>query len=197
MHLPPQKYKVADEFKVVPSPKWFLTCCLRNVWTRLETLKASVTSVFGQILKIDGMKKICRKFAGEVANSPNIALNVENKRGEILQSVMTSSEAVTSLQPLADGLVVNCYSAADVDPPVLLYTDRDCCSESGPSKFQVFFGVWESLQIPLDIWHFMHRLEVGCSSEVPSVVWCTRMVYLCHAFQDAYLNGAKMIMPTC
>ena len=127
-------------------------------------MKASVTSVFGQILKNDGTKKICRKPAGEVANSANFALNVGNERGEILQSVMTSSEAVTSLQPLADGLV-NHYSAANVDPPVLLYTDRDCCSESGPSKFQVFFAAWESLQIRLDIWHFMHHLPVGCSSE--------------------------------
>ena len=164
MRLPPQKYEAADEFKVVPSPKWFLACYSRDVWTRLESLKASVTSVFGQILKIDGTKKICRKLAGEVANSANFALNVGNERGEILQSVMTSSEAVTSLQPLADGLV-NRYSAANVDPPVLLYTDRDCCSESGPSKFQVLFGAWESLQIHLDIWHFMRRLAVGCSSE--------------------------------
>ena len=94
-------------------------------------MKASVTSVFGQIFKIDGTKKICRKLAGEVANSANFALNVGNERGEILQSVMTSSEAVTSLQPFADGLV-NRYSAANVDSPVLLYTDRDCCSEFGP-----------------------------------------------------------------
>ena len=77
---------------------------------------------------------------------------------------MTSSEAVASLQPLADGLV-NRYSVANVDPPVVLYTDRDCRSESSPSKFQVLFGAWESLQIRLDIWHFMHRLAVGCSSE--------------------------------
>ena len=78
MHLAPEKYEAADEFKVVPSPKWFLTCYSRDVWTRLESLKASITSVFGQILKIDGTKKMCRKLAGEAANSANFALNVGN-----------------------------------------------------------------------------------------------------------------------
>ena len=164
LHLPSQKYDTADEFKAVPSPKWFLACYARDVWTRLESLKASITSVFGEILKIDGTKKICKKLAGEAANSANFALNVGNERGEILQSILTSSEAVSSLQPLADG-IVNRYAAANVNPPVLLYTDRDCCSESGPSKFQVLFGAWESLTIRLDIWHFMRRLAVGCSSE--------------------------------
>ena len=40
------------------------------------------------------------------------------------------------MQRLADGLM-GWYERADQEPPHLLYTDRDCCSEHGPSKLKV------------------------------------------------------------
>ena len=191
MRLPPQKYEAADEFKVVPSPKWFLACYSRDVWTRLESLKASVTSVFGQIWKIDGTKKICRKLAGEVANSANFALNVGNKRGEILQSVMTSSEAVSSLQPLADGLV-NRYSAANVDP--LFF-----CTQTEIAAMNLVHQSFRFSLVPGNLCRSAWISGILCAAlqlvVLLNPIHC--MVYLCHAFQDAYLNGTKMIMPTC
>ena len=56
------------------------------------------------------------------------ATNVGNERGEVVISVLTESESIESLQRLADGLMGR-YERADQEPPHLLYTDRDCCSE--------------------------------------------------------------------
>ena len=43
----------------------------------------------------------------------------------------------------------------------LLYIDRDCCS----GLTQAMFSGWEGLQIHLDIWHFMHQISNGCSTD--------------------------------
>jgi hypothetical protein len=66
---------------------------------------------------------------------------------------------------MADGLI-NRFSRAGVTPPVLLYTDRECCStQEGGSKLQLLFSAWENLLVRLDIFHFMRRLAVGVTSE--------------------------------
>lgn len=133
------------------------------MWSRLPSLLAAATSTYGDILKIDSTKKICKKLQGAAANTASWTTNVGNERGEVLQSVLTSSEGIADLQKLADGLVER-YEKAGQCPPTLLYTDRDCCSQ-GPSKFQQLFGKWKDLQVRLDIWHFMRRLALGCTSE--------------------------------
>ena len=74
------------------------------------------------------------------------------------------SEAQPSLQKMGDGLVAR-YTKAGQPPPELLYTDRDCCCESGPSKYHALFAAWDHLCVRLDIWHYMRRLAAGCTSE--------------------------------
>lgn len=61
--------------------------------------------------------------------------------------------------------LTNRYSQAGVTPPVLLYVDSGCCVEKGQSKLQARFGEWPDLIIRLDIWHFMRRLAVGCTTD--------------------------------
>ena len=39
------------------------------------------------------------------------------------------------------------YRDAGFPQPYLLYTDRDCCSGSGPSKFLQLFGGWDQLEV--------------------------------------------------
>ena len=39
------------------------------------------------------------------------------------------------------------YQKAKQDPPQLLYTDRDCCSVTGPSKCAQLFAEWNHLQV--------------------------------------------------
>ena len=84
----------------------------------------AVTSTYGRILKIDSTKKVCRKLQGKAANTASWATSVGNERGEVLITVLTSSEGGPALKPLADGLVGR-YRAAEQPSPVLLY--RDCC----------------------------------------------------------------------
>lgn len=109
---------------------------VRDVWSRLPELLAAATSIYGSILKIDSTKKICKKLQGAAANTATWATNVGNERGEVLISVLTESEGSPALQRVADGLIQR-YERAKQQPPHLLYTDRDCCSDSGPSKYQV------------------------------------------------------------
>ncbi|CAH1242604.1 Hypp6883 [Branchiostoma lanceolatum] len=82
---------------------------------------------------------------------------------------------MAALQKLADGLVHR-YQHAGQPPPILLYTDRDCCSESGPSKFKALFSAWDKLEVRLDIWHFMRRLAVGCTM-TQSTSWIDTLGY--------------------
>jgi hypothetical protein len=135
--FPTERYPAVSQFYYsILLCRWFLAAYIREVWSRLPALLAASTSIYGSILKIDGTKKICRKLQGAAAKTASWATNVGNERGEVLISILTASEGVEALQPFATGLMRR-YQLAGVDPPVLLYTDRDCCSQSGPSKYQV------------------------------------------------------------
>ena len=129
----------------------------------MDALLAAATSTHGSVLKIDSTKKICKKLQGSDANSASWTMNVGNERGEILISVLTSLEAVSALQSMATGLMER-YKEHKEPPPQVLYTDRDCCTKDGQSKYRVLFSGWD-LCVRLDVWHFMRRLAGGCTSE--------------------------------
>ena len=78
---------------------------------------------------------------------------------------MTSLESNEALAPMAVGLQKR-YLGVNVPAPRLLYTDRDCCSYDGPSRFQNLFPGWIGLEVRLDIWHFIRRIAFGCNSEI-------------------------------
>jgi len=164
-NLVPVVYKGEKPMKIIPSPKWFMACYVRDVYSRLDLLKAAATSVYGKVLKIGSTKKVTKKLQGVEANSANWVTNVGNERGEIVISVVTSSESTSSLKPMADGLVRR-YAAAGVEPPVILCTDRDCCgSRDSQSRFKSLFSSWSDMVVCLDIFHFMRRVVAGCTSE--------------------------------
>lgn len=77
----------------------------RDVWSRLPQLLATATSVYGKIIKIDSTKKICKKLVGASGGTATWVTNVGNERGEILISVVTVSESLPALKPMADGLM--------------------------------------------------------------------------------------------
>ena len=162
--LMPMAYQEALPFKSIPSPKWFLACYVRDVWSRLDTLQSALTAVFGKILKIDSTKKVTKKLQGEAAKSASWATSIGNEKGEILQCVLTTSESMDSLKVMANGLMDR-FEKANVASPVAIYTDRDCCSNNQPSKFNSLFNRWDGLQVRLDIFHYMRRLAMGCTSE--------------------------------
>lgn len=158
------QYEEVPPFPSFPKARYFLAAYVRDVYRRLPTLLAEATSTCGSIIKIDSTYKVCKKLQGSDAHSANMATNVGNERGEILQCVLTTSEGVDSLQALAGGLMER-YEKHHQPHPLVLYTDRDCCSSTGTSKLLELFGRWPNLQVRLDIWHFLRRLGLGCTSE--------------------------------
>lgn len=160
----PYDFPEPPRFKDIPKSKWFLACYVRDVWSRLDYIKASITSTYGSVLKIDSTKKICKKLAGQDANTASWVTNVANERGEILQSVVTTSESSVLLKDMADGLMKR-YRKANEPQPTVMYTDRDCCSINESSKLSTLFHEWADLEIRLDIWHFMRRIAVCVTSE--------------------------------
>jgi len=100
----------------------------------------------------------------DTIDSASWVTNVGNEYGAILQCVVTYSESNDTLQKMSDGITKR-YEDANVPSPKLLYTDRDCCNTNGPSKYESLFSSWKDFVIRLDVWHFMRRIAVGCSSE--------------------------------
>ena len=120
-------------------------------------MKASITSCCGEILKIDSTEKL----AGDAAGTCSWATNVGNEFGEVLSCVLTTGEGQW-LRPMAEGLVKR-YKDAGVPPPVVLYTDRDCCE--GRSIVARLFPEWPRTKVRLDVWHFMRRIASCCTTE--------------------------------
>ena len=71
-------------------------------------------------------------MAGDIEKSAAWATNVSNEFGQLLNTVFTVTESV-GLEAMAQGLVKR-YKDAGVDPPVLIYVDRDCCANDGQPK---------------------------------------------------------------
>lgn len=154
MGVTPPDYVAVGAFPKFPTAKWFLAVYVRDVWSRLPALLAALTSTYGRILKIDSTKKVCRKLQGKQLTLP-AGQPVWETRGEF--TLLTSSEGAPALKPLANGLVWR-YREAKQHLPILLYTDRDCCCATGPSKYQQLFSEWDGLIVRLDTWHFMRRI---------------------------------------
>ncbi|CAL8406944.1 unnamed protein product [Arctogadus glacialis] len=144
----------------VPKHRWLMQVYAQDVLGRLDEVKASITSLFGQVLKMDSTKKIVRKLAGQARSTASWATNVGNEHGHVLMSVLTASEG-WGLMKMAEGLVRR-YKDAGVPPPEILYVDRDCC---GNSHLLKIFGAWPGMKIRLDIWHFMRRFATGCTTD--------------------------------
>ncbi|EDO29623.1 predicted protein [Nematostella vectensis] len=92
------------EMPAVPRPAWFLSIFLRDVMTRMDVLKAEITSSFGAVLKMDSTKKVVKKVAGKAAGTSSWLTNVGNEFGIVLMSVLADSEG-EGLAYMAAGLV--------------------------------------------------------------------------------------------
>ncbi|XP_071962853.1 uncharacterized protein [Antedon mediterranea] len=154
------KFDEVSKMIPVPSVQWFLTIYCNEVMGRIDELKASITSTFGRVLKIDSTKRIVRKLAGRACGTGAWATNVGNEYGQVLITVLTAAEGC-GLNNMTNG-IINRYALAGVPPPEILYVDRDCC---GHSSIRKMFSAWPDMKIRLDIWHFMRRIAAACSTE--------------------------------
>lgn len=57
--LLPPSFQEPPQPEVIPSYKWILTVYSHDILHRLEDIKASITSTYGSILKLDSTKKVC------------------------------------------------------------------------------------------------------------------------------------------
>ena len=87
--------------------------------------------------------QVAKKLAGYAADTATWATNVGNEIGQVLMCVLTSGEG-EALRPMAKGLVRR-YEQAGVTPPLLLYSDRDCCGGSDISK--KLFPEWAQIKV--------------------------------------------------
>ncbi|XP_072219001.1 uncharacterized protein [Leuresthes tenuis] len=160
----PVRFQDPPEPVDVPSHRWMLAVYGRDILGRLDHIKASITSTFGSILKMDSTKKITKKLSGIAKGTALWLTSVSNERGQILISVLSAQEG-PALDRMATGLICR-YSNAGVAPPQLLYVDCDCCREGkGQTKLKDRFGGWPDLIVKLDIYHFMRRLASGCTKD--------------------------------
>ena len=84
---------------------WLMSVYARDILIRLPQLLATCTAIFGNVLKIDSTKKVCKKLQGIAAGSASWCTNVGNERGKVLVSVFTQSEGLEGLQSMATGLI--------------------------------------------------------------------------------------------
>ena len=61
----------------------------------------------------------------------------------------------------------NGIGRADETPPVLMYVDRDCCREQGPTSVERLFDEWvqQGMNVRLDPWHWMHRFDAAVRTD--------------------------------
>ncbi|KAL2092076.1 hypothetical protein ACEWY4_011874 [Coilia grayii] len=112
----------------------------------------------------DPIFQIAKKLAGTAKGTGYWLTSMGNEHGEILMSVMTAEEG-SGLDRMADGIMKR-YEQAGVDPPVVLYVDCGCCAVTKEkTKLMTRFSKWPNLIVRLDIWHFMRRLALGCTTD--------------------------------
>ncbi|KAI4793351.1 hypothetical protein KUCAC02_032781 [Chaenocephalus aceratus] len=159
VNMPPPQ--LPPQMVPVPSCGWLLSTYVLESFTRIEEMKAKVTSTFGSILKMDSTKK---KLAGADAGTALWMSSVGNELGQVLMSVLTAAEGY-GLRDMTRGLQER-YQLAGKEPPQVLYVDRDCCRrDGGTCAAAALFPAWPHLLVRLDIWHFIRRLAVGVTSE--------------------------------
>ena len=144
----------------VPKHRWLMQVYAQDVLQRLGEIKANITSQYGRVLKMDSTKKVARKLAGHSYGTATWATNIGNEHGQVIMSVLTASEGF-GLGPMIEGIITR-YRVAGVAPPEVLYVDRDCC---GNTLLRRMFEEWDEMIIRLDVWHFMRRFSVGCTTD--------------------------------
>ncbi len=96
---------------------------------------------------------------------------------------------------MVDGLVKR-YRQAGVDAPAVLYVDCGCCTEVGETKLKTRFRGWPDLMIHLDIWHFMHMIALGCTTDAHQLYpnfmsWLSACIFEWDAADVSMLCKAK------
>ncbi|XP_053390675.1 uncharacterized protein LOC123560231 [Mercenaria mercenaria] len=99
----PQRFQEPPAMAPIPQYRWLMQVYVQDVLQRHSEMKANITSVFGQILKVDSTKKVTKKLAGPSAGTAEWATNVGSEYRQVLISVLTAGEGRFGLHRMAKG----------------------------------------------------------------------------------------------
>ncbi|CAL9685387.1 unnamed protein product [Knipowitschia caucasica] len=143
-----------------PNYDWLLQVYVQDTVSRMDEIKASITSLFGQVLTIDTSINMVLHFSGQEQPKTVWVTNVWNEHGQIITNVLTEAKG-SDLTMMAAGLVQR-YKQAGVKPPKALYVDSECC---GASRIKTIFQEWPEMAIRLDVGHFKKGFAPGCINQ--------------------------------
>nr|XP_021326769.1 uncharacterized protein LOC101885269 [Danio rerio] len=149
-----------------PSARLMRKAFLISEADNIEDYRTQIMSTFGQVLKYDSTKKICKKLSGDGKGTAEWCTNVANEQGQILISVLTCEESLEKMRPMAEGLMER-YRRADKAPPELMYVDRGCCRVHAVSSVEQLFSDWtdRGMLVRLDIFHWIHRFDAALRTD--------------------------------
>ncbi|XP_073715797.1 uncharacterized protein [Misgurnus anguillicaudatus] len=127
---------------------------------KMPVYRDQILSTTGEILCIDGTRKILKKIYGDGQGTMQYVTSVLNEWGQFLTTVVVASESEGCCARMARGLVAR-FRRANAPAPKVVYADNNCCRDSGPSFLENLFGDWvkRGTVIRLDIRHWLHRWD--------------------------------------
>ncbi|XP_073669645.1 uncharacterized protein [Paramisgurnus dabryanus] len=138
-----------------PLPQSPLPCArvLRRAHMIMEMEKMS-----GEILCIDGTKKVLKKIYGDGRGTMQYITSVLNEWGQFLTTVVVAAESEGCYRRMAKGLMAH-FERARAPAPAVIYADNNCCRAS--SFLENLFRDWvqKGTVIRLDIRHWQHRWD--------------------------------------
>ncbi|RXN13747.1 hypothetical protein ROHU_009480 [Labeo rohita] len=127
---------------------------------RMPVYRASILSVTGEILCIDGTRKVLKKIYGDGQGTMQYVTSVLNEWGQFLTTVVVAAESEGCYRRMAKGLMGR-FERARAPAPTVIYADNNCCRDSGSSFLENLFGDWvqKGTVVRLDIRHWLHRWD--------------------------------------
>lgn len=86
----PVSFEKPPAMHPVPKHRWLMQVYAQDVLQSLDEIKASITSQFGRVLKMDSTKKVARKLAGHSVGTASWVTNVVNEHGQVITTVLTA-----------------------------------------------------------------------------------------------------------
>ncbi|KAL0153055.1 hypothetical protein M9458_051654 [Cirrhinus mrigala] len=127
---------------------------------RMPVYRTSILSVTGEILCIDGTRKVLKKIYGDGQGTMQYVTSVLNEWGQFLTTVVVAAESEGCYRRMAKGLMGR-FERAKAPAPTVIYADNNCCRDSGSSFLENLFGDWvqKGTVVRLDIRHWLHRWD--------------------------------------
>ncbi|XP_074467496.1 uncharacterized protein LOC141753071 [Sebastes fasciatus] len=132
----------------------------------VQDYRNQILSTFGTVLKMDSTKKVMKKLSCEGQGSAEWFTSIGNEHSQILSFVLTCEESTQKLEPMCRG-VMERFRLANRPVPKILYVDRGCCCEQGPTSVETLFQPWvdNGMVVRLDIFHWIHRFDAAIRTE--------------------------------